>query len=258
MIVGAAIIPSAPLLIPGVSATLPDGLDKVCDAVDAALESLPPRNTVVLLAAAQRGQGGSGQGLYEVTQASLAGVGRPDVACSFPIDHVAVERISRMTQYPIHRGDTLPLGLAALAILVGGAGPFVPMTVPPTAGFDALSATGTAIAEAFASWGEDERTAETRAVVIAAGDLSAGLEERSPLHLVHGARDWDARVVDVVDSGRLDGLARLGPAEATRVGALGWAPMAVLHGAMARAKIGLVRRHYAAPRGVGYLVAHGA
>lgn len=255
MIVGAAIIPSAPLLIPGVSATLPDRLDKVCDAVDAALESLPPRDTVVLLAAAQRGEGGSGQGLYQVPQASLAGIGRPDVACSFPIDDVAAERISRMTQYPVHRGDTLPLGLAALAILSGGTGPFVPMTVPPAAGFDALSATGIAIAEAFAPWGDAE---QARAVVIAAGDLSAGLEERSPLHLVEGARDWDARVVDVVDSGRLDGLGRLGPAEAARVGALGWAPMAVLHGATARAKIGLVRRHYAAPRGVGYLVAHGA
>lgn len=258
MIVGAAIIPSAPLLIPGVSATLPDRLDKVCDAVDAALESLPPHDTVVLLAAAQRGEGGSGQGLYEVTQASLAGVGRSDVACCFTVDHVSAERISRMTQYPIHRGDTLPLGLAALAILVGATGPFVPMTVPPAAGFDALSATGTAIAEAFAPWGDAERSEQARAVVIAAGDLSAGLEERSPLHLVEGARDWDARVVDVVDSGRLDGLGRLGPAEAARVGALGWAPMAVLHGATARAKIALVRRHYAAPRGVGYLVAHGA
>lgn len=255
MIVGAAIIPSAPVLVPGVSATLPDGLDKVCDATDAALESLPACDTVVLLAAAQPGGTGSGQGLYDVAEVSLAGAGRPDVARTCPVDHTAVERISRLTQYPLYRGDSMPLGLTVLALLVGGSGPFVPVAVARNAGFDALSATGSAIAEAFADRDGDPGT---RAVVVAAGDLSAGLTERSPLHLVEGARDWDARAVDVVDSGRLEGLGRLGPAEAARVGALGWAPMAVLHGAAARAKVGLVRRHYSAPRGVGYLVAHGA
>lgn len=262
MIVGAAIIPSAPLLVPGVSATLPSGVGKVCDAIDAALESLPPCDTVVLVAAARPGEGGSGQGLYDVTDATLAGVSRPDVARRCPIDRGAVERISRVSQYPLYRGHSLPLELAVLALLTGGKGPFVPMAVPRHASFDALSATGVAIAEAFAGrcegsgqppGGQDE----PRAIVIAAGDLSAGLDERSPLHVVEGARDWDARVVDVVDSGRLGGLGGLGPDEAARVGALAWAPMAVLHGAAARAKIGLVRRHYSAPRGVGYLVAQG-
>lgn len=262
MIVGAAIIPSAPLLVPGVSAALPDGVGKVCDAIDAALESLPVCDTVVLLSAACPGEGGSGQGLYDVTRATLAGIGRPDVVRGTPIDRAAVERISHVSQYPLYRGDVLPLGLAVLALLVGGHLPLVPMTVPRHASFDTLSATGTAIAEAFARRG-DNGTAqaggrEPRAIVIAAGDLSAGLEARSPLDAVEGAREWDARAIDVVDSGRLEGLARLGPDEAVRVGALGWAPLAVLHGATARAKIGLVRRHYSAPRGVGYLVAQGA
>lgn len=249
MIVGAAILPTAPLLIPGVSATMPDGVGRVCDAVDAALECLPAYDTAVLLAAAE--EGSQGQGLYDAAEATLAGIGRPDITRSAPTDRQAVERITRVNQYPMYRGDSLPLGLSVLALLVGGTGPLVPIAVPQNAGFDALAAIGAGIAEALAG-------SDVRAVVVAAGDLSAGLGERSPLYAIDGAREWDARVVDVVGTGRLDGLSRLGPAEARRVGALGWAPMVVLHGVAARAKIGLVRRHYSAPRGVGYLVAHGA
>lgn len=249
MIVGAAIVPTAPLLVPGVSATMPEGVGKVCDAVDVALECLPAYDTAVLLSAAEVGS--QGQGLYDAAEATLTGVGRPDITRTAPIDREAVERITRVNQYPMYRGDSLPLGLSVLALLMGGNGPLVPIAVPQNAGFEALAAIGAGIAEALVS-------NDVRAVVVAAGDLSAGLDERSPLHEIEGAREWDAQVVAVADTGRLEGLSRLGPGEARRVGALGWAPMVVLHGVAARAKIGLVRRHYSAPRGVGYLVVHGA
>jgi hypothetical protein len=36
-----------------------------------------------------------------------------------------------------------------------------------------------------------------------------------------------------------------------------WAPLAALHGVLQVTKLGMVRRHYSAPRGVGYLVAQG-
>lgn len=245
MIVGAAILPTAPLLVPGASASLPPGVDAVCDAVDAALDRLPEHDVAVLVA------GAADASLYDAASASLAGVGLPEVALEGVVDAAVVERLSGRAQYPVHRGEPLPIDLAVLALLVGGAAPLVPVGVPATAAFDALAAVGVAIASAL-----DEP--DLRGIVVSAGDLSAGLTERSPLHLVAGAAEFDARVLDVVDSGRLDGLARLGPEEARRVGARGWAPMTVLHGALARAKIGLVRRHYSAPRGVGYLVAHGA
>lgn len=250
MIVGAAIIPSAPLLVPGVSATLPPGVAAVCDAIDVVVDGLPDHDIAILIATAE-GRRGSGQGLYDAVEASLRGVGRPDIACDAPVQRRVVEQITRVSQYPMYRGEALPLGLSVLALLIGGSAPLVPMAVPRSAGFDALAATGTGVAEAVAD-------ATTRAVVVAAGDLSAGLDVRAPLYLIEGAADWDAQVIDAVDSGRLDGLARLGPEHAKRVGALGWASMAVLHGAVARSKLGLVRRHYSAPRGVGYLVAHGA
>lgn len=244
MIVGAAVLPTAPLLVPGASGTLPDGVADVRDSIDAALDRLPDHDVAVLIAGGARG------GVFDTAAATLAGVGRPDITQDGKVEPGVVERLSGLIQYPLLRGGNLPLNLAVLAFLVGNARPLTPLVVPRGAAFEALEAVGVGVAEACKG--------ELRAVVVAAGDLSAGLTERSPLYLVEGARDFDAQLVDVVDSGRLDGLRRLGPAEAQRVGALGWAPLAVLHGALARAKLGIVRRGYSAPRGVGYLVAHGA
>lgn len=245
MIVGAAILPTAPLLVPGASASLPEGIGAVCDAVDATVERLPEHDVAVLIA------GGAQGTLFDAAKGTLAGIGLPEVRCTGEIHGPTVERLSGLVQYPVHRGEPLPLDLAVLLLLVGTAAPLVPIEVPVSAAFDALAGVGLGIATALEG-------PDIRAVVVSAGDLSAGLTPRSPLHEVDGARAFDEQVLDAVDSGRLDGLGRITPAEARRVGARAWAPMAVLHGALARAKIGLVRRHYSAPRGVGYLVAHGA
>lgn len=253
MIVGAAVLPSAPVLVPGVSATLPAGVERVCEAIDAVVEGLPYWDTAVLVAAAPRSRH-SAQELHAVTEASLNGVGRPDITHPVRTDHDVTERLARLSQYAVRRAGRLPLGLATLALLLGDAGHTVAISVPPSASFEALTAVGTGVAEAV---GEGEAPAR-RAVVVAAGDLSAGLGEDSPLTALPDAQEWDDRVVEVVDGGRLDGLADVGPEQAARVGAQGWAPMAVLHGATARAKLGVARRHYSAPCGIGYLVAGGA
>lgn len=243
MIAGAAVLPAAPLLVPGVTATLPDGVPKVLDAIDAVVEALPPCDAVVLVAAGEPAVLRSGV-------ASLAGIGRPDICIEPAIDAAAAQTVAKTAGYPLVDADELPLDLAVLALHTGGVAPVVPLAVPPTAAFDELSALGAGIAAAFA--GPDVRLA-----IVTAGDLSAGLAETSPLHLVSGAIFFDEQAVAAVDSGRLDGLSRLGPGEANRVGGRAWAPLCVLHGATAAAKLGMVVRHYSAPRGVGYLVATG-
>ena len=243
MIVGATVLPTAPLLLPGVSQALPEGVPRVCAAIAAAVEHIPPCDAVVLVAAGD-------SGLHDTGAATLQGIGRPDIARDAAVDSDAVARLSAATQYPMYRGGQLPLDLAMLALLVGDVAPVVPVTVPASAGFDVLVGVGSAIARTFAG-------PDVRACVVATGDLSAGLTEKSPLHSVSGAVFFDEQAVAAVDSSRLDGLGRLGPDEARRVGARGWAPLAVLHGATAAAKIGMVVRHYSAPRGVGYLVATG-
>lgn len=250
MIVGAAILPSAPVLVPGVSATLPAGAGVVCEAIDAIVDGLPPWDTAVLIAAASHSRH-NGQELHDVTQASLNGVGRPDITHSVRTDHDVTERVARLSQYAVRRADRLPLGLATLALLLGDSRRTVAISVPSFAAFEALTAVGTGVAEAV----REGEAPGRRVVVVAAGDLSVGPNADA---VVPEAQEWDDRVVEIVDGGRLEGLAGLGPEEAARVGARGWAPMAVLHGVTARAKLGLARRHYSAPCGVGYLVAGGA
>ena len=242
MLVGAAILPTAPLLVPGASPTLPDGVARVCDAVDATVERLPAHDVTVLLAGDPAG------GVHTHREASLAGIGRPDIVAQPRIDRHVADRLAEATGFPLVTEGPLPLDLAVLVLLVGAAPAVVPVAVPEEGAFGQLVAVGAAVVEALG---------ERRGVVVAAGDLSAGLTERSPLHTVDGAGDFDATVVDAVDAGRLDALARIAPAEARRVGARAWAPLAVLHGTLQLTKLGLVRRHYSAPQGVGYLVAQG-
>ena len=243
MIVGAAVLPTAPLLGPGVSPALPDGIPRVCDAMDAVVDGLPDSDLLVLVA---EGEGG----LHDTGFATLEGIGRADIAVEAEVDGDAVSRLSASTQYPMYRGAALPLNLAVLTLHVGEVAPIVPLAVPASAAFDVLVGLGASIARTFAD-------PDLRVTVVVAGDLSTGLTEKSPLHLVDGAIFFDEQAVAAVDSSRLDALRRLGPGEARRVGAPGWAPLAVLHGAAASAKIGMVVRHYSAPRGVGYLVASG-
>ncbi len=236
MILGAAVVPSAPLLVRGVSATLPAPVSLVRDAVDAALAALPAADVTVLLAVGSAG-------VHDTATASLAGIGRPDLLATVPVDAAAASAIAAATGWPRVVAEPLPLGLTVLALLTG-APCVVPVAVPADAPFDVLAGAGAALAGAG-----------VRATVVAAGDLSSGLTERSPRYRIDGAQAWDERAVAAVAAGDGDGLAQLGPVEARRVGALGWAPLAVLHGAATRAGLAMAVRTYAAPRGVGYLVA---
>ncbi len=245
MLVGVAILPTAPVLVPGVSPTLPRGAARVCDAVDATVELLVPHDVSVVLAGAMTGR------VFRRAEASLAGEGRPDICARPRVDLEVARRIAVATRLPMATEAPLPLDLTVLTLLLGKKRAVVALTVPATASFDTLAATGAAIAHGLAD-------PDRRCVLVAAGDLSAGLGPASPLHVVDGAEDFDARIVEAVDAGRLDQLKCFAPDEAQRVGARGWPALAALHGALAATKLGLVRRHYSAPQGVGYLVAQGA
>lgn len=248
-LVGATIIPTAPLLVPGVSARLPDGVAEVRAAVKAALERLERAEIAVLIAAgegatgatgaagAARGQGSTGEGgADEHAGASLAGFGYPGIAAR-------VRVVGWLTE--TRRYDPLPPGLAVLALLLGDHAPVAPINVNAHATAERLATLGAAIAA---------RPRE-RAILLAAGDLSAGLHERSPRYRVEGAVAWDEMMVAAIEAQRPERLAALGPAEARRVAALGWAPIVVAQAACMAAGLRLRTRHYSAPRGVGYLIA---
>lgn len=255
MLRAAAAVPSAPLVVPGVSRTVPPEVADVRRAARAALQGIAGADVVVLVGPAEV----DAPQVHDEACASLAGFGRPDLHAVLPVHRpAAAELCGRGALGPI-RGGPLPASLAVLALLLAadvadpagaGAPTVVPVAVPAWAAFETLVALGSAVARLG-------RALDASAALVVAGDLSAGLDERAPRHRIPGAADFDAGVVDVVASGRLDGLRRFGPDAARAVAALGWSSLCVLHGACAAAKVGVVLRRYAAPRGVGYLIARG-
>jgi len=326
VIAGAAVLPTAPLLVPGVTAAIPDGLARTVRAARAVVAGLPAHDVAILVTAARPGartatgapaDDGEARGVHPGGTASLAAIAHAELTTTAPPAPALARALGAATGLPLVTPPApLPLGAAVLAHLlhpasptppVETAGPLIPypvsrpdavagMASTPAAGGCAGAAartrtghpdarSGPAAADravttagagrsavvavvvpahlegaALTGLGESvvSALAGVRAVVVAAGDLSAGLTPKAPLALVEGAAAWDERVVDAASSGRLDRVARLGPGEARRVGSLGWAPLVVLAGILACTRLGLVVRSYAAPRGVGYLVAAGA
>ncbi|MBW3578843.1 MAG: hypothetical protein KY462_14105 [Actinobacteria bacterium] len=245
---GAAVIPGAPLMVPAASPDQPaDIRGEVAELrhlANRALADLPDSDVVVLVAAGPRG-------IFDRAIASLAPLGVEGAEVELPVATDAVDDLSRLTQYPMFRGDPLTLSHSALALqlhAVRGTTTVLPVNVPPNTDFEVLVSVGASIGEAF-------REAGLVAAVVAAGDLSAGLSQRSPAHAIEGASQWDAAVVAAVKDGDLRRLAGLGPDAAERVRALGWAPLAVVHGVCAAGRLTPQLLGYGAPRGVGELVA---
>lgn len=239
-LLGAVSIPSAPLLVDGVGRGGGAAVAQVRATVDRTVARMPDADVAVLVAAGNAA-------LHDAAVVDLQGIGQPQITRVLDPCPPAIAALSRITQYPRARRPRLPLDLAVLALLVDRDVPVVPLEVPSSAEFAVLAALGTSVVQAL------EEAGLTGTLVVA-GDLSAGLHEGSPLSARPGAADWDARVVDLFARGASVGLADLGPEEADAVGARGWAPLCVLHGAAAAASLELSVRRYSAPRGVGYLV----
>lgn len=247
-VVGAAAVPTAPLLVPHAASGIPEEIrpevERLREVTLETLADLPDSDVYVLVARGERG-------VHDRALASLAPLGVPDVEVELPVATELIEDLSRLTQYPMFRGDPLDVAHSVQALLLWharGEVTVLPVNVPPAGDFDVLVTIGASIAEAA----ED---AEVEVSVVCQADLSAALHASSPRYLGEGAREWDEAVLDAVRQGGLRPLEGLGPEKAERVEARGWAPLAVLHGVCASAHLRVEGLAYGAPRGVGQLVA---
>jgi hypothetical protein len=248
-LVGAVVIPSAPILVPGMSEAPPAELDAVRDAVAEAVAALPPHHLLLLLS----GAWADGQaGVYGGGVADLGGLGRPDLVAGiggFPFE---AERVAALAGLPQRQGP-LPVDLAALALLAWPAAERVgaARTLPVALAFaDAVE-----LAEAARGIDAALEPIPFPVAAVVAGDLAAGHTARSPRHVVAGSQEWDAAAVRAVTMGVWKDLADLGPGEARRVGARGWPALVALGALLADAHAAMEIRYSGAPRGVGCLVA---
>ena len=246
-VVGAAAIPTAPLLLTGASPGLPaaihDDVARLRALVHDAITALPAADVAVLVAEGDAA-------VHRHAVASLSALGVPSPAREFPVDHELAAQLADDLGYPTSVAP-LPIAHAVLALLAASAGrsdATVSVSVPGDSAFEVLVAIGVAIDGAA-------RTVGRRAVVVCAGDLSAGLGAASPRPDLDGAIAWDEAAVDAFADGDLRALAALGPDAAAQVVATGWASLSVLAGACAAAQLRPGAASYLAPRGVGQLVA---
>lgn len=229
---GAAIIPTAPVLLPEVSPDQPaedrETVEVVREEVADTFNRLPHADVVVLLAAGPRG-------VHRRAVSSLRPLGITVDDLELAVDETLVPHTTRLTQYPLALGGSLPVTHAVMVRLVAqhlGRVPVLPVSVDPNTDGDVLVNIGASLVEAL-------RDAHRTAIVIAAGELSACLTEKSPGYLVDGAHETDQELVDAVAQRDIEALAGLGPEEAARVRADGWAPIAVLGGVVAAGRLSL-------------------
>ncbi len=247
---GAAAVSGAPVLLPEAAPRLPAAdraaVERLRAHTHAVLAGLPDCDVTVLVASGPRA-------VHDRARASLRPLGVVAHDVTLPVDADLVAHVTRLTQYPLALGGDLDVTMSVLARLVHavrGSVPVLPLSLAPTTDGHVLVSVGASIVEAL-------RDAGCRAAVVVAGDLSAALDVSSPRYLVDGAPDWDRRLVAAVREGDTDAVARLGPDEAARVHAHGWAPLAALAGVAAASRLQVVGDtvEHDTTRGVGRLTA---
>lgn len=258
-LVGAVAVPTAPVVLPAATPGPPAEVDaevaRLRRLAERAVELLPPADAHVLVAAAPSGEGESGHAekagaIHHQTTASLRSLGVPRTEVELPVAETVIGHLSRLTQYPLRRDRTLSVAHSVLALQVHAAHgrvPVVAVSVPAETDFDALVSVGAAVEESAADAG-------LGVAVVCAGDLSARGDETGPDGRMTATGSWDEQAVAAARNRDLDALRQLGPDAAGRVGATGWAPLAVFHGACAAAGLDIRLVAYLVVDGVGQLV----
>lgn len=248
-ITSVSLLPAAPLVLPAASPAQPAAfaaaVDQLRGAVEGIVDRLPSADSALLLLPDEEAL------VIDAPQASLGSYGRPDVTAAVVIDEALIAAVSARGQAPRVRSDSLTGDAAVLALVLAGTRPdlaLAPVTVPRRANAAGLDGVAMGLARAVAS-------VDHEVAVIAAGDLAATLDTTSPGYLVEGASDWDERLVAAVRATDPQAAGALGPDEARRVQARGWAPITVALTLAQGCSWRFDAVTYLAPKGVGQIVA---
>lgn len=237
-----AIIPTAPVLLPVVSHAQPAGVvdqvERARSALATAWATLGDVEALVVIAAGTTG-------IHAAARSTLRGLGIAAPDHDQPVAADLVSALGASMRLPV-RTTPLGLDLAVLVRLLADPVPVAPIAVAPDEG-EALVCMGAQLAAVVA--GQPGRVG-----IVVAGDGSAGREAASPRALIAGASGWDDDLLAAVGAGDVAAVAALGPDEAARVQARGWAGLTVAMAAAA--ELGAGRREVAVHpvKGVGHLI----
>lgn len=241
-VVGAAVVPTAPLVLPAVAPSVPEEhaheVATLRAAATDAVSSLPAADAVILIAGGRRS-------VHATAHVDLGSLGLPEVARRHPVADALLADLTSRTQFPQRHGDDLEVDLATLALQLPEGTTVLPIAIASADGAS-LAAAGRAVLSAV-------RDGELDATLLFAGDLSTAREASSPRYLVEGATDWDAATVAAMRKMDVDRLVAQGSG-AARVHARSWASLVV--GLAASRAAGLEPRalRHVAVRGVGHVV----
>lgn len=190
------------------------GVDQLRVTIDAALAALNSADVVVIAVTSHRSQ------VLAPASADLASYGHPQYARDMRTHHDLAHRLAQAAGFACVDDAALHGDAAVLALQLGTdeARRGLPVVVIE---FDDAN-THTSDVEHLAS------TLDDTCALLAAGDLSSGRDISSPGYEIAGASAWDDAAIGALrafDPGR---WAELGPDEARRVGARGWAPLGLL------------------------------
>ncbi|MFP5309076.1 MAG: hypothetical protein ACLGIR_05800 [Actinomycetes bacterium] len=220
-----ALVTAAPLVLTDVSPTVPAehaadvaALRAGCaDALATALARGAPPARAVALGVDERTT------VWSRPTGDLRGLGHPQARVDAPaVEPELAVRLGEALGVSVHDAP-LPPDLVVVVGLLHAAAPGLPVvgvSVPAAAPAARLAEVGATLRR----WADD---AGGRTLVAAPGDLSAARDTTSPGYLVDGALDADERAVAALRAGDAVALAGLGPTEAARVAARGWAPLVV-------------------------------
>lgn len=240
-LLGAAVVPSAPLVTPAVAPSLPPHARDVADLrrlATAAVAGLPDADAVVLVAGGRRS-------VHASATVDLRPLGFPEVARRHPVATELLPDVTSRTQAAQRHSDDLETDLAVLALQLAAGTPVLPVAIAPADGAS-LAATGRALVSAI-------RDSSLDVTLLCAGDLSAALDRTSPRYHVEGAASWDAVTTTAVNELDVDALVAQGE-DAERVHARSWAPLVVGVAAVTAAGLRPVAVTYQTARGVGHVV----
>ncbi|MGH2788809.1 MAG: hypothetical protein ACRDJV_13050 [Actinomycetota bacterium] len=236
-VAGGAILPHAPLLVPGVAG---DALEPELHPIRSAARAIDFDGVDAIVVLSPHGEA---SGVYAQSKADLCAFGVPDSAIEWRTDDDLVRRLAAAWEVdvldgPVDHGVAVPVALSRPAVPVIGA------CLPEGTG---VSESAMRFAQALG-----HSSGEATLAFVASVNTSAGLTPRAPFTELPGARAIEARLRTALedDSGRVDGVVT----ELEAVGrSCGAGPLAVF-GALFSGRAATVAAHEW-PVGVGYMVA---